>query len=159
MNSAHYEKMKELFRRTALARGGGDGAGGLSSSWTSDFHDCLFACLMRYEALQVRRFAGFVALRAPGSSAPPRLGTGGLGAISGGRELLRRPPSHHAPKRLARPPFRVFALCAPRSRITPAGLASVSFCRGGSGCCPVFFRDAFSAARFVSFCFLPGGGK
>ncbi len=77
MNSAHYEKMKELFRRAALARGGGGGGGGggLTSSWTGDFHDCLFACLMRYEALQVGRFAGFVALCASGSSRPPRLGT------------------------------------------------------------------------------------
>ena len=57
MNSAHYEKMKELFRRASLARGGGGagigGAGGLSASRTGDFHDCLFSCLMRYEALQV----------------------------------------------------------------------------------------------------------
>lgn len=66
MNSAHYQKMRELFRR---ARGYGGatgreketpassrtspGGGDLESGWTADFHDRLFACLMRYEALQV----------------------------------------------------------------------------------------------------------
>eukprot|EP00904_Undaria_pinnatifida_P005441 jgi/Undpi1/2026/HiC_scaffold_12.g05412.m1 len=70
MNSAHYEKMRELFRRTrgyeespASGRtpsGGGSGGGGggsdgginHGSGWIAEFHDCLFACLMRYEALQ-----------------------------------------------------------------------------------------------------------
>eukprot|EP00752_Nemacystus_decipiens_P014681 g13077.t1 len=68
MNSAHYDKMKELFRRacvqgsakslsswssaagTALGR---SGKGAPSpAAWAGDFHDSLFACLMRYEALQ-----------------------------------------------------------------------------------------------------------
>lgn len=53
MNSAHYDKMKELFRRACVQ--GSSGRGALPpAGWTGDFHDSLFACLMRYEALQVR---------------------------------------------------------------------------------------------------------
>ncbi|CAB1121124.1 unnamed protein product [Ectocarpus sp. CCAP 1310/34] len=55
MNSAHYDKMKELFSRSRV-----EGAARWQSSstehpppaWIGDFHDCLFSCLMRYEALQ-----------------------------------------------------------------------------------------------------------
>ncbi|CAN0204456.1 unnamed protein product [Ectocarpus sp. 12 AP-2014] len=55
MNSAHYDKMKELFSRSRV-----EGAARWQSSstehpppaWISEFHDCLFSCLMRYEALQ-----------------------------------------------------------------------------------------------------------
>ncbi|CBJ26613.1 conserved unknown protein [Ectocarpus siliculosus] len=55
MNSAHYDKMKELFSRSRV-----EGAARRQSSstehpppaWIGDFHDCLFSCLMRYEALQ-----------------------------------------------------------------------------------------------------------
>ncbi|CAN0092714.1 unnamed protein product, partial [Ascophyllum nodosum] len=63
LNSAHYDKMKELFRRTRgegrPRSGGGTGvltseppASDRNAAWTGEFHDCLFACLMRYEALQ-----------------------------------------------------------------------------------------------------------
>ncbi|CAM9678153.1 unnamed protein product, partial [Hapterophycus canaliculatus] len=68
MNSAHYEKMKELFHRACFhgaannlppsspAVGSAAGLGGKTRpflpDWTGEFHDCLFACLMRYEALQ-----------------------------------------------------------------------------------------------------------
>lgn len=64
MNSAHYDKMKELFRRAGAqgrarlpSRGGSTASrghhGSLLPVWIGDFHDSLFACLMRYEALQV----------------------------------------------------------------------------------------------------------
>ncbi|CAM9597240.1 unnamed protein product [Pylaiella littoralis] len=62
MNSAHYDKMKELFRRAGAqgivglpSRGGSASRGhdgSLPPAWIGDFHDSLFACLMRYEALQ-----------------------------------------------------------------------------------------------------------
>lgn len=55
MNSAHYEKMKDLFSRVhsrAKAEIAPKGAG-TKEKWLWEFHDCLFACLMRYEALQV----------------------------------------------------------------------------------------------------------
>lgn len=66
MNSAHYDKMKELFLRTRVGSQQGRGSNSLSSvkpiifggdrkaGWLGEFHDCLFACLMRYEALQVK---------------------------------------------------------------------------------------------------------
>ncbi|CAM9119404.1 unnamed protein product [Ectocarpus sp. 4 AP-2014] len=55
MNSAHYDKMKDLFSRSRV-----EGAARWQSfstehpppAWIGDFHDCLFSCLMRYEALQ-----------------------------------------------------------------------------------------------------------
>lgn len=63
MNSAHYDKMKELFRRAGAqgivglpSRGGSASRGhdgSLPPAWIGDFHNSLFACLMRYEALQV----------------------------------------------------------------------------------------------------------
>lgn len=58
LNSAHYDKMKELFRRTRAegvsSRTGRDAAVvDPNATWTREFHDCLLACLMRYEALQV----------------------------------------------------------------------------------------------------------
>lgn len=72
MNSAHYDKMKELFSRACVnggkkslpSRSSATGVALSSSSsrgalplaaWAGDFHDSLFACLMRYEALQVGR--------------------------------------------------------------------------------------------------------
>lgn len=63
LNSAHYDKMKELFRR-ARAEGVGSfvrssstsASSDATSEWTGAFHDCLFACLMRYEALQVKDY-------------------------------------------------------------------------------------------------------
>lgn len=75
MNSAHYDKMKELFRRACVkgtkslsswssaagaALGHRNSSGGRSgalppAAWAGDFHDSLFACLMRYEALQASR--------------------------------------------------------------------------------------------------------
>lgn len=64
MNSAHYDKMKELFRRAGAQRSvslrSRGGSASLSNQgplpvWIGDFHDSLFACLMRYEALQVSR--------------------------------------------------------------------------------------------------------
>ena len=76
MNSAHYDKMKELFRRACVKgankslsswssaagaalghrNSSGGGSGALPpAAWAGDFHDSLFACLMRYEALQVSR--------------------------------------------------------------------------------------------------------
>lgn len=53
LNSAHYTKMKELFRRARADRTATAGAAVRYADWTGEFHDCLFACLMRYEALQV----------------------------------------------------------------------------------------------------------
>lgn len=64
LNSAHYNKMRELFGRSRGSRSGlGTGSSAASRSgsfansgdaaWVKEFHDCLFACLMRYEALQV----------------------------------------------------------------------------------------------------------
>lgn len=58
LNSAHYDKMKELFRRTR-AEGVSSRAGreatvvDHNAAWMREFHDCLLACLMRYETLQV----------------------------------------------------------------------------------------------------------
>ncbi|CAM9597129.1 unnamed protein product [Scytosiphon promiscuus] len=66
MNSAHYDKMKELFRRACIQGSAKDPppssmanaaavdrkAASVLPHWIDDFHDCLFACLMRYEALQ-----------------------------------------------------------------------------------------------------------
>lgn len=56
MNSAHYDKMKELFSRSRVegsARRQASSTEHPPPAWIGDFHDCLFSCLMRYEALQV----------------------------------------------------------------------------------------------------------
>ncbi|CAN0034104.1 unnamed protein product, partial [Discosporangium mesarthrocarpum] len=59
LNSAHYTKMKQLFKSNGFAAGLGDDIGVVrrrNARQEEDslrvFHNCLFACLMRYEALQ-----------------------------------------------------------------------------------------------------------